>query len=324
MLPDDSNPAGNVHGGEIMRLIEQAGIISCSRHMCQGSKPNTIVALARLDKVSFKNPVMIGDVAEVVSHVSAVSTYSMEVTARVTSERMDKKTLTNTARLWYVAIKEEESRGFYPDQDSTYPPKLQVAKDFCMPGLNYESKQHELDAAARYHAQRKARQMGSPEFELESFSRHPNSLPVLSHIVLPSECYRTGTIFGGVLLKLIDSAAAIPAIRHCSTNIVTASLEALNIKAPVYLGNLVSVYAQPVFTSSRSLEIAAYVQAEDLFSGHSWHAVSAHLTFVSLDDAGKTMPIPPLIPKTHEARIDFEKGAERYKLRKLAREAGDD
>ena len=87
------------------------------------------------------------------------------------------------------------------------------------------------------------------------------------------------------------------------------------------MGNLIRIYAHPTFSSKKSLEVAVYVEAEDLLTGISWRSVSAHLTFVSIDKNGHTQDIPPLIPKTHEERIDFAKGQERYRLRKLNRNA---
>ena len=73
--------------------------------------------------------------------------------------------------------------------------------------------------------------------------------------MLPSDCTSTGIVFGGVVMKLMDNAAGIAASRHCRSNVVTASLDALDCMALIHNGDLVHVTATPLFTSSRSLEI---------------------------------------------------------------------
>ena len=128
-----------------------------------------------------------------------------------------------------------------------------------------------------------------------------------------------GTVFGGVIMKLIDSAGGACAASFCHSNVVTASIDAMNFESPIYLGNIARFYAHPTFTSSRSLEVAVYVEAEDLMTGKSWRAVSAHLTFVSLGPDGKSLPIRQLEPRSHQERLDFAGGKARYELRKRER-----
>jgi acyl-coenzyme A thioesterase 7 len=84
MLPDDANPAGNVHGGSILRLIDECSIICASRHVTQSvhvrSEHNApLTALARIDRVNFENPMHIGDLAQVDAKVVGTGTKSMEI-----------------------------------------------------------------------------------------------------------------------------------------------------------------------------------------------------------------------------------------------------
>ena len=331
MLPDDSNHYGNVHGGVILKMIEENGMISASRHIAPRlpqDKPNpsdkvSIVALARIDRVDFQNPMHIGELAELKSHVSCVGKKSMEVTCTVTAENLltGSKMETNKARLWYVMIDGSPEKKRFTDALMMDVPKLIVSQREAPP-LIYSTESEEKEALERYRALKETRSPSAKK-QLEAVSnfRRPDSLPVLSHVVLPSECHRFNTIFGGVVMKLMDTGAAVVAMKHCNSSCVTASLEALNLIAPIYLGNLIRIYAHPTFSSKKSLEVAVYVEAEDLLTGISWRSVSAHLTFVSLDKNGHTQDIPPLVPKTHEERIDFAKGQERYRLRKLNRNA---
>lgn len=91
----------------------------------------------------------------------------------------------------------------------------------------------------------------------------------------------------GAVMKLMDNVAGIVAVRHCRSNVVTASLDAMDFTSPVFNANLVHLVARPVFTSSRygipkrapthnptnrSIDIEVQVFAEDL-SGEigKWH-----------------------------------------------------
>merc|ERR1711871_463074 len=114
--------------------------------------------------------------------------------------------------------------------------------------------------------------------------------------MLPSDVNVAGFVQAGVLLKLMDNCAGICAARHARTNIVTAVLDALDFRAPLFNGNLVHVRARPTFSSSRSLEIEVHVEAERLESGERYTAVHGFLTFVSLDKNGRPLTLTPLPP----------------------------
>ena len=87
----------------------------------------------------------------------------------------------------------------------------------------------------------------------------PNSVRAstsqLVQLMLPSDCTSNGTVFGGVVMKLMDNAAGVCAVRHCRSNVVTASLDALDFIAPIHNGDIVHVTATPLFTSGRSMEV---------------------------------------------------------------------
>lgn len=100
MTPQDSNIAGNVHGGVIMRLIDNAGGVVAARHAQQ------LVVTASIDRLDFHNPVFIGDVVTLKASLNYVGTTSMEVGVRVESETVltGKKRHTASAYLTYVAL----------------------------------------------------------------------------------------------------------------------------------------------------------------------------------------------------------------------------
>ena len=102
MLPSDANPWGNVHGGEIMKLIDEAAGAAAQRHA------RSRVVTARIDELSFLAPVYVGDLVTARASVNEVGRTSMEVGVRVDAEN----TLTgsvahvSSAYLVFVAIDE--------------------------------------------------------------------------------------------------------------------------------------------------------------------------------------------------------------------------
>ncbi len=102
MMPGDANPLGNVHGGIIMKLADEAGGIAASRH----SRRNTVTVA--VDSMSFLKPIYVGTLVTFEARLTYVGRTSMEVEVRVEAENLltGEKTHTNTAYLVYVALDE--------------------------------------------------------------------------------------------------------------------------------------------------------------------------------------------------------------------------
>lgn len=118
---------------------------------------------------------------------------------------------------------------------------------------------------------------------------------VVSQMMTPQDVNLAGNVHGGVIMKLIDNVAAIVAVRHAKTNVVTASIDRLDFHYPVFVGNLVTLKASLNLVGTSSMEIGVRVETENLLSGEIRHTASAYLTFVALDKSGKPTEIPPLI-----------------------------
>ena len=165
------------------------------------------------------------------------------------------------------------------------PPKLIVVKE----PLNITAAQldgvspEEFEAGRkRYETQRQSRLQSG--LEAVSAPRRPGNGPVLAHAVMPSDTHgnQVRTMLGGVLLKLMDSAAGITAVEYCRTNAVTASIDQLNFEAPAFLGNVIRIFAHPTFTSAKSLEVVVHAEAQDVISGRSWRCTSGHLSLIHI------------------------------------------
>jgi len=142
------------------------------------------------------------------------------------------------------------------------------------------------------------------------------SAVTMTELVLPSHTNALHSIFGGIIMSWMDIAAAIAAQRHCARPVVTASIDALNFIAPVYVGWIVNLKASVNFVSRTSLEIGVRADAENPIAGETFHIASAYLTFVALDEYGKPMEVPALIAET-EAEKRRQKAGARRRMRRL-------
>lgn len=125
---------------------------------------------------------------------------------------------------------------------------------------------------------------------------------VLAQIMQPHDANPAGNVHGGQIMKMIDNAAGVVALRHSRGSAVTASIDRLDFHAPVFVGNLVVLKASLNFVGRTSMEIGVRVEAEDMKTGEVRHTASAYLTFVALDEAGKPRQVPPLVLETDEDR----------------------
>lgn len=130
----------------------------------------------------------------------------------------------------------------------------------------------------------------------------------MAHMMLPQHANPAGNVHGGVIMKFIDDAAGVVATKHARTNVVTAAIERLDFHRPVFIGNLLILKACLNVTGRSSMEIGVRVEAEDLLTGETRHIASAYLTFVSLNQEGRPLPVPPFKPST-EAGIRRAKEA---------------
>ncbi|WPR72288.1 acyl-CoA thioesterase [Flavobacterium sp. NG2] len=131
------------------------------------------------------------------------------------------------------------------------------------------------------------------------------SLTVLTDLVLPSETNHIHNLFGGELLSRMDRAASISAQRHSRNIAVTASVNHVAFTKAILLGSVVTIEAKVSRAFNSSMEVYIDVWVEDRESGIKSKANEAIYTFVAVNETGKPVIVPPIIPET-----DIEK--ERY------------
>jgi len=126
-----------------------------------------------------------------------------------------------------------------------------------------------------------------------------------------------GNVHGGVIMHMVDEAAAIVAIKHsqCS-RVVTARVETFDFLAPAFIGDVVSIPCEMQYAGRTSMEIGVKVLAENPRTGEIRHVASSQVIYVALDDNGKPTPVPPLVP----ANAKEQKIIERARQRRLSRQ----
>lgn len=116
-----------------------------------------------------------------------------------------------------------------------------------------------------------------------------------AHLMEPQDANIARNVHGGVIMKYIDTTAAMVAFRHARTNVVTASIERLDFFNLVFIGNLVKLSSSINMVSRSSMEVGVRVESEDLYTGEVRHTASAYLTYVALDKHHKPTG-PPVHP----------------------------
>ena len=119
-------------------------------------------------------------------------------------------------------------------------------------------------------------------------------LPAIKVIMMPKDTNALGTIFGGIILSYIDQAGFVQALSHGDFTWVTASIERVDFKAPVNLGDIVNVYTRTIRTGRTSITIEAEVETERCQSHSAVRVTTATMTMVALDDSGKPTPFAAL------------------------------
>ncbi|KAA8732151.1 acyl-CoA thioesterase [Acinetobacter qingfengensis] len=104
MTPDMANFAGNVHGGTILKLLDQVAFACASRYS------GSYVVTLSVDKVLFKEPIHVGELVTFLACVNHVGTSSMEIGIRVEAQNIQKRTIRHTNSCYFTMIAVDETR----------------------------------------------------------------------------------------------------------------------------------------------------------------------------------------------------------------------
>lgn len=150
------------------------------------------------------------------------------------------------------------------------------------------------------------------EFDLTPKSPS-ESVVSLSRIMELTDANLLGNVHGGEIMKMVDNAGGLAAMKHCGGPVVTAAMDDMQFIEPVFVGDVVTVRAMVNDTGRTSLEVGVRVESDNVITRRHVHASSAYLVYVALDKGGKPRPVPPIVPESEEQ-------AQRQREAKLRRE----
>jgi acyl-CoA hydrolase len=162
---------------------------------------------------------------------------------------------------------------------------------------------------------RKKRKTQEPEMEL-SGKPVSASRSEMTEIVLPAQTNPLGKLLGGQVMHLVDMAGALAAHRHSNSYVITASVDYIDFRNPVNLGEIVNLKSQVNRVFRTSMEVGVEVFSENAMTAERKHTTTAYVTFVAVDEHTRLpKPAPPLILKTAAEKRRFKEAAVRRKTR---------
>ena len=138
----------------------------------------------------------------------------------------------------------------------------------------------------------------------------------MAEVVLPAVTNLLGKLLGGHVMHLVDVVAAMAASRHANSYVVTASVDYIDFRNPINLGEMAILKSQVNRVFQTSMEVGVKVFSENPLTGERKHTTTAYVTFVALDATTREpKPVPPLILKTAEEKRRWREAGERRKAR---------
>jgi uncharacterized protein (TIGR00369 family) len=137
----------------------------------------------------------------------------------------------------------------------------------------------------------------------------------------PEHTNLLGNVHGGWIMKLVDEAGALACMRHAQRKVVTVTIDSMDFRQPIRIGDLVILKAEVSYTGRTSMEASVEVHAENPITGEQMHTNTAYLVYVALDDAGRPTPVPPLQAETEEESQRMEQAQLRQQRRLQEKQA---
>jgi acyl-CoA hydrolase len=275
VFPQYAGAPGQIYGGRMMQWITTAGTLAASR-LARGP-----VVVGAMDDMDFLHPVRVGDIAILRARVEWIGRTSLEVGVRVYSEEpaTGERHVTLASHLAFVAT---------DDKGVPRPVGAQIAPADAREAAIAEA------ARARREARRARRALlpapGGPAVRRAGPGRWQFES---DRFVFPEDALYGGVMFAGKLLFALDEAAAVLAVRYARAPLATASLDALDFRCPIHVGNIMTFRGTLNRVGRRSMELGVEVLAEDPLTGEIRHPCTAYLTFVKLRSAGADLaPLP--------------------------------
>lgn len=142
-----------------------------------------------------------------------------------------------------------------------------------------------------------------------------DSRTIMTEMVMPNDTNSLGNLMGGNLLRMMDVVGAICAQKHSNRIVVTASVDNVSFKKSIPLGHVVTLEAQVTRSFNSSMEVMVNVFSENIPAGTKENTNNAFLTFVAVDQSGRPIEVPELMPEGDEETELFNGALRRRQLR---------
>ena len=156
---------------------------------------------------------------------------------------------------------------------------------------------------------------------------HPprHSHTTIAEVMMPHMANHVGNVHGGVILGMLDRVGAVSAMRHAQRICVTVSVDRVDFREPIHLGELVTMYSSVNYAHRTSVEVGVRVEAENLLTGVRRHTNTCYLTFVAIDEHGHPVAVPPVLPETDEEKRRYQEAEARraHRIAELKKRKGE-
>ncbi len=142
-----------------------------------------------------------------------------------------------------------------------------------------------------------------------------HSQTTLTELMIPAYANFGGRVHGGTLLSLMDKVAYACAAKHAGQYCVTVSVDGVNFRQPVEVGELVSLMGSVNYVGRTSLVVGIKVVAENVKIGSVKHTNTSYFTMVAKDDDDQPTEVPPLLLETPDDVRRFLETMKRKELR---------
>lgn len=129
-----------------------------------------------------------------------------------------------------------------------------------------------------------------------------DSKTVQTRLVLPPDTNHLDTIFGGKVLAYIDEIAALTAMKHAKSAVVTASIDSVDFLSSAKVGDSLTLEAFVTYTGTSSMEVYVKVTAHDLIKDEERLTTESFLTMVAVNEQGRPIPVPKVYPVSDEEK----------------------
>lgn len=116
--------------------------------------------------------------------------------------------------------------------------------------------------------------------------------PALRTLAMPGDANPNGDIFGGWVLAQMDLAGAVPAVKRARGRVATVAIDAMRFHRPIFIGDLVSCYAQIVSEGATSMQVRVETWVERSAGDEVMKVTEGMFIYVAIDDKGVKRPLP--------------------------------